>query len=323
MARRKLLGRTAKPCRSSSPDQLLDAVVRDVEHDGLLVGGGADTPAPVLLGQVGEGPQRGARRPPGAQGHPDREAAVALPCDPHMVARVGFGRRGRRTVRQGFLEVFRLEDLPEPLRPPVPDEELQPGPVAAAPVAVVAEQRGDPGPGVGDQVRLDEPAQPLPQHAAPSTGRRRPTGRSRAPSSGCVHADERDVVDLVQGALVGTAGHRALELAGQVGEVRVADVALDGLLQDGGRVDDLVGRDPASGQPRTTRGTSPHASVLDSPTASSRLQISGTSSIRIQCSWTFCRSVMSATSRPNVCAISATVRSCGWSAGRRPSALAA
>ncbi len=56
---------------------------------------------------------------------------------------------------------------------------------------------------------------------------------------------------------------------------------------------------PASGQPRITRGVSPQASVLPSPTASSRRQISGTSSIRIQWYWTFCRSVMSATSRPN------------------------
>ena len=56
---------------------------------------------------------------------------------------------------------------------------------------------------------------------------------------------------------------------------------------------------PATGEPRITRGQSPQASVVCNPTASSRRQISGTSSIRIQCSCTFCRSVMSATSRPN------------------------
>ena len=56
---------------------------------------------------------------------------------------------------------------------------------------------------------------------------------------------------------------------------------------------------PATGEPSTTRGTSPHASVVPRPTASRRRQISGTSSTRIQCSWMFWRSVRSAVSRPN------------------------
>ena len=59
-----------------------------------------------------------------------------------------------------------------------------------------------------------------------------------------------------------------------------------------------------------TRGLSPHASVVLSPTASSRSQISGTSSMRIQCSWMFCRSVTSATSRPNSVAMPPMTRSC-------------
>ena len=59
-----------------------------------------------------------------------------------------------------------------------------------------------------------------------------------------------------------------------------------------------------------TRGVSPHASVVDRPTASSRRQISGTSSIRIQCSWTFCRSVTSAVSRANSVETCAITRSC-------------
>ncbi len=46
-----------------------------------------------------------------------------------------------------------------------------------------------------------------------------------------------------------------------------------------------------------TRGQSPQASVVSSPTASSRSQIAGTSSTRTQCSWMFCRSVMSAVPR--------------------------
>ena len=54
---------------------------------------------------------------------------------------------------------------------------------------------------------------------------------------------------------------------------------------------------PATGEPRTTRGVSPQASVVSRPTSSRRSQIAGTSSTRIQCSWMFWRSVRSAVSR--------------------------
>ena len=67
---------------------------------------------------------------------------------------------------------------------------------------------------------------------------------------------------------------------------------------------------PATGEPRITRGTSPQASVVSSPTASSRRQISGTSTTSIQCSWMFCRSVTSAVLRPKSREIPPMVRSC-------------
>jgi hypothetical protein len=70
-------------------------------------------------------------------------------------------------------------------------------------------------------------------------------------------------------------------------------------------------RTPASGQLSMPRGVSPQASVVVSPTAVSRLQISGTSSMRIQWYWMFCRSVMSAMSRPNSVLMPPSVRS--WS----------
>ena len=54
---------------------------------------------------------------------------------------------------------------------------------------------------------------------------------------------------------------------------------------------------PATGLPRKPRGVSPQASVVCRPTASSRRQISGTSSIPTQWYCRFCRSVMSAVSR--------------------------
>ncbi len=101
-----------------------------------------------------------------------------------------------------------------------------------------------------------------------------------------------------------------LELARQVRVLRVADEPLENLVDGRRGVDDLaLGEMPATGLPSTTRGQSPQASVVCRPTASSRRQISGMSSIRIQCSWMFCRSVMSALSRPNSREISAMVRS--------------
>ena len=54
---------------------------------------------------------------------------------------------------------------------------------------------------------------------------------------------------------------------------------------------------PATGEPRNGRGESPQASMVSSPEASSRSQIAGTSSMRIQWYWMFSRSVTSAVSR--------------------------
>ena len=67
---------------------------------------------------------------------------------------------------------------------------------------------------------------------------------------------------------------------------------------------------PATGDPSTTRGESPHASMVSRPTASSLSQIAGTSSIRIQWYCTFCRSVTSAVPRAYVVLISPITRSC-------------
>ena len=73
---------------------------------------------------------------------------------------------------------------------------------------------------------------------------------------------------------------------------------------------------PASGLPSTTRGVSPQASVVCRPTASSRRQISGTSSTRIQWYWMFCRSLMSAVPRAKSWLRSASTRS--WARVRAP-----
>ncbi len=67
---------------------------------------------------------------------------------------------------------------------------------------------------------------------------------------------------------------------------------------------------PATGEPRKPRGESPQASWVCRPTASRRCQIAGTSSIRIQWYWMFCRSVMSALFRPKSVEMPPRTRSC-------------
>ena len=132
------------------------------------------------------------------------------------------------------------------------------------------------------------------------TARRRPTGRNRACRPGPI--TPTNATSLISW-LVQCCAHPEIDglvLARQVGELRVADVAVDDLPRSAGVASSTSSSaTPASGQPSMTRGVSPQASVVSRPTASSRAQISGTSSIRIQCSWMFCRSVMSAMSRPN------------------------
>ena len=76
---------------------------------------------------------------------------------------------------------------------------------------------------------------------------------------------------------------------------------------------------PARGHPRITRGVSPQASAVVSPVDSRRSKIAGTSSIRIQCSCTFWRSVTSARSRPYVSLAQAIARS--WSEVSRPPSM--
>ncbi len=104
---------------------------------------------------------------------------------------------------------------------------------------MLAEHRGDPGPHLGDPLGLDERAQPL---AELRVGRQ-PAADPEVepgPPPGSDDADERDVVDLVVGAVLRAAGDRRLVLAGQVGERGVADVAVADLAQRRGRVEHLV-----------------------------------------------------------------------------------
>ncbi len=147
-------------------------------------------------------------------------------------------RRGG-AVDQLVLEVLVLQHLTELLGAPVGDQELQPGAVAQPAVAVVAEDADDAAVDVGDLVERDPGAEPDAELGVGGQAAADPEVEAGA-VLGVDHADEGDVVDLVGDVQERRAGDGGLELARQVGEVRVADeAALD--LVDGGRaVDDLV-----------------------------------------------------------------------------------
>ncbi len=89
-------------------------------------------------------------------------------------------------------------------------------------------------------------------------------------------ADERDVVDLVRGALGGAAEIAVLNLRGRLVSSGLAGRDGLGRPQHRAGVEHLGARQiPATGQPRMLRGTSPQACWLDRPTSSSRSQICG------------------------------------------------
>ena len=155
-----------------------------------------------------------------------------------MVA-VADGRLGGRVRDELAAEVLVLQDLAELLDAPVGDEELQPGARAQPAVAVVAEDRGDALPGVGDLVERDPDAHLLGEHRVGGQAAADPEVEAGA-VLGVHGADERDVVDLGRDVVRRVAGQRGLELAREVREVRVADVAALDLLERGGAVDDLV-----------------------------------------------------------------------------------
>ena len=154
--------------------------------------------------------------------------AVVLRVDADVVASTGVRGRGR-AVEQRAAEVLRLDHLAELLRAPVVDEELQPGPGAQPAVAVVAEDRDDRLPDVGDVLERHPDAEALGEHRV---GRQAATDVDVEAGAvlGVHDADERHVVDLVRDVLARRARHRGLELARQVGEPRVADVAAHDLL---------------------------------------------------------------------------------------------
>ena len=223
-------------------DDLLHVLGGHVEQHEALLRRGRDAAAGETVGELRDAGELRATGAAGAGDGADVVQPVALRVHADVVA-VGRGRgRRRRPVGERGLEVGALEHLAEALGPPVGHQELQPRVHAGAPVAVVAEDRDHALPDLGGPGRLDEGAEPDGQLGV---------GRQAAPDPQVVagpelrvdHADERDVVDLVVGAVDRAAADGCLELARQVRVRRVAQIAVGHLADVRRAVDDLVSGD--------------------------------------------------------------------------------
>ncbi len=151
--------------------------------------------------------------------------------------------RGRalrfEAVGKGATEILLLQHLAKARHAPVGDEELQPRVIAGATEAVVPEHSGDSGPHLGHLVGFDEDAEPLGEHRVGG----QPASDPEVESGRAVRSDdahERDVVDLVVGAVPSAAGDRRLELAWQVGVGRIAEVGVHDREQRGAGVQHRV-----------------------------------------------------------------------------------
>ena len=202
-----------------------------------------------------------------------RATSSEHPQPPRSAQPPGPGVRVR--LRPPSPQVLLFEHLPEARRSPVGCQELVAGAVAVTPIAVVAEQPSDPR-----------------THVDHLLGR-----HERAQTAGEVRG-RADVHHLVHRALHTAAGDRDLVLAGQVGELRGAGQATIHRPEVRGGVDDLVTRDAGEGAADDGAGDVAAGLMGGEITAPSRAQISGTSSMRVQWSWKFWRSVTSQTSRP-------------------------
>ncbi len=234
-------------------DQRVDLLLRHVQHDHLLLGGGPHPAGAVPVRQVRDLGECGAVDPAHPRGEADVEAAVLLPVHPEVVAPGLGGLLRRGPVDQFALQVLVLEDLAELLRAPVRDQELQPGAGAQPTVAVVAEDPDDAAVDVGHLVQRHPGAEPHPELGVGGEAAADPEVEAGAVLR-VVHPDEGDVVDLVRHVQVRGAGDRGLELAGQVGEVGVADEPALDLVDGRGAVDDLVLRDARDGRAEDDAG---------------------------------------------------------------------
>ncbi len=184
-----------------------------------------------------------AADPAGHRRDADVHVAVVLRVDADVVDRSRRQLR-RRAVDQRPVQVFGLQHLAETLDAPVGHQELQPGPTAQPPISVVPEHADDAGPDIRYVGQWHPRTEPLREHRVGRQATADPDIEAGAVLR-VYDADEADVVDFVR--QVGQPPDRRLELARQVGELRVADVALGDLVDGRGRVDHLGRRDPGNG----------------------------------------------------------------------------
>ena len=236
--RRQFDGSRREPDPVERRDDVLDPVLVDADHDELLVRREPHPGRAVRLDEVTERGQHGAVDAADGRGGADVEPAVLLLVDADVVA-AARGQAGGLGVGQGAVQVLGLQDLAELLHAPVRDQELQAGARAQPAVAVVAEDRDDALPDVGDVLAGDPDAELLGQHRVGRQAAADPEVEAGA-VLGVVDADEGDVVDLGGAVERRVPGGGGLELARQVGVLRVADVAPLDLGQGRGGVDDLV-----------------------------------------------------------------------------------
>ena len=182
---RNALGRARRSRSSRRAHQRVGARrIHAADHE-LLLRGRRDLAVAELVGQVGDDAELVPRDAPRARREPDEHATVPLFVHAHVVAIGERSRRGSRAVGQRTrLQELLLQDLADALGAPVLHQELQPGVVPGAPVAVLAEERGHAGPRVGHPLPARRTRRAVGRTSGSSTGRRRPAGRIRARASG-------------------------------------------------------------------------------------------------------------------------------------------
>ena len=231
-------GRADRPIASSRSSSGSTRVGPHADQHDLLVRRQPGAAYRELVHQVGQGDERRAADPTRGRRQADVEVAVLLLVHADVVA-VADRRRRRGGALELAAEVLVLDDLAELVDAPVGDQELQTGARAQPPVAVVAEDRRDGLPHVGHVLGRDPDAGLLRQHRVGRQPAADPEVEARA-ELGVHGADERHVVGLGGDVVARVAGQGGLELARQVREPRVADVAAEDLVQGGRAVDDLV-----------------------------------------------------------------------------------
>ena len=221
-------------------EERIQLVVGDVEKHQLLHHRGADAGDPVPLGDVRQLHQVRPGHAPDDRLDAHVIEAVLLLVHANVVAvllpRLRGGAVGKRVP-----EVIVLQHLPELLRAPLGDQELQAGAGAQPAVAVIAEDAAHAGPHLRHLVEGDPSAQALAQHRVGGQATADPHVETGAMLR-VIHADEGHVLHLMRDVQARRTGNRRLELARQIVELVAGEVLVLDAADGRGAVDDLVGR---------------------------------------------------------------------------------